>query len=355
MEVLSALSTGKKKKVMFFKGDAAGTPIGAHTVCDFNGEAQSVGMVQTWNQCQEMLLTSQDKGSSILLMDTETGQTKSELSVRREQASCHLQVESVAPMQKFEQYRQSREYALFGVGDDGHTIFGMNHDSRSGKNVEEFVIKGDSCRKYKSRFKFTCHAQTKTGFLVLGRSDGAVALYDAIMKSENSSCVIDGMPGPVTSIDVAADGSMVAWTTPEFCFFTCLRAGHWAKGVKEPKPRVLKLAISPADHSKHGAALAVPDGAWQWTPVKFDAATARDEDGLVERELVSYCGAVQLRWNVRHASRAWSALSTDDAAPAVLHGVATHVGSSVYRHMTVKDDLDIVALEGEIVKSLHIG
>ena len=193
-----------------------------------------------------------------------------------------------------------------------------------------------------------------------------MALYDAIMKSEKSSCgatraraphhprrrtvmrraraplttraaapfpsgrpraaVLDGMPGPVTSVDVAADGSMVVWTTPEFVFFTCLQEGHWAKGVNEPKPRVLKLAISPADQGKHGAALTVADGAWQWTPVKFDAGTARDEDGLVEREIISYAGAVQMRWNARHATRAWGALSADDAAPAVLHGVATAVG-----------------------------
>merc|ERR1719261_40268 len=130
LEVMSALSTGKKSKLCFFKGDEAGTPIGAHTVCDFEGHAQSVGMVQTWNQCQEMLLTSKDKGESILLMETETGQTKSELALRRERAGWKLQVDSVTPMQKFEQYRQSKEYQLFGIGDDGHTVFGMNHDTR---------------------------------------------------------------------------------------------------------------------------------------------------------------------------------------------------------------------------------
>jgi hypothetical protein len=80
---MSALSTGAKKKLCFFKGDEGGTPIGAHTVFDFTGEAQSVGMVQTWNQCNEMLLTSSDKRTAVLLMDTETGATKSELSVSR--------------------------------------------------------------------------------------------------------------------------------------------------------------------------------------------------------------------------------------------------------------------------------
>ena len=30
---------------------------------------------QTWNQCNDMLLTSLDKKQSVLLMDTETGET----------------------------------------------------------------------------------------------------------------------------------------------------------------------------------------------------------------------------------------------------------------------------------------
>ena len=208
LEVMSCLSAGKKKKIHFFKGDEGGTPIGSHTVYDFRGEAQSVGTVQTWNQCNEMLLTSQDKPQAVLLMDTETGATKSELSLRRQQKNWKLEVESIAPMQKFEQYKQAQEYQLFGLGDAGHTVFGMNHDTRAGQNVEEFVIKvrsgpalrarrklsrgprraqADSCRKYKT-YTFTCHAQTKAGFLVLGRTDGAVALYDYIMQSENASC-----------------------------------------------------------------------------------------------------------------------------------------------------------------------
>ena len=33
---------------------------------------------------------------------------------------------------------------------------------------------------------------------------------------------------------------------------------------------------------------------------------------------------------------------------------ATAVGGPVFRHVTVKDDLDVVALEGEIVKSLRL-
>merc|ERR1712137_1485858 len=58
-----------EQEVSFFKGDEAGTPIGAHKVFDFNGENQDVGMVQTWNQANEMLLTSQSKRQSVILMD----------------------------------------------------------------------------------------------------------------------------------------------------------------------------------------------------------------------------------------------------------------------------------------------
>ena len=38
--------------------------------------------------------------------------------------------------------------------------------------------------------------QTKAGYLVLGRTDGGVALYDAIMKSENASCAAARRPTP---------------------------------------------------------------------------------------------------------------------------------------------------------------
>ena len=115
--------------------------------------------VQTWNQCHEMLLTShvrtepmsvpvaaalsrdlsdngariaQDKPQSVLLMDTETGSTMSELSICRrapksvfrglstatdssvfglvrQQKNWKLNVDSITPMQKFEQYKQSQE------------------------------------------------------------------------------------------------------------------------------------------------------------------------------------------------------------------------------------------------------
>uniref|UniRef100_A0A7S4BL12 Uncharacterized protein n=1 Tax=Chrysotila carterae TaxID=13221 RepID=A0A7S4BL12_CHRCT len=91
-----------------------------------------------------------------------------------------------------------------------------------------------------------------------------------------------------------------------------------------------------------------------WQPVKFDAATAKDEDGLMEREIISYSGKVQMRWNVRQAKAAWQALNDGEPdAPAVFFGAAHVLENNVFRHMTVMDDLDIVALEGEIVRSLH--
>jgi len=357
-EVMSALSTGGKKKLHFFKGDEAGTAIGSHTVFDFTGEAQSVGMVQTWNQCNEMLLTSTDKRSAVLLMDTETGATKAELAVKRQQKNWSLNVDSITPMQKFEQYKSAQEYQLYGLGDDGHTVFAMNHDSRAGQNVEEYVIRADSHRKYKS-YIFTCHAQTKAGYLVLGRTDGAISLYDAIMKSENASCVLDGYPGPVSSIDVSGDGSMVAWTTPEFVLFTCPSPAHWEKGKKEGKPKILQLTVRPEDRDKLTWIEQEGDEPGEgtspgWTPIKFDATTHRDEDGLTEREIIAYSGTAQVRWNVRQARAAWQALEDGgEKAKATLEGVVTTMGGAVFRHMTVGEDMDVVALEGEVVKSLR--
>ena len=184
---MSALSTGGKKKLCFFKGDAEGTAIGSHTVFDFAGEEQSVGMVQTWNQCNEMILTSMDKRDAMLIMDTERGATKAELNLRRQQKNWNMTVDSITPMQKFSQYQQSNEVQLFGLGDAGKTVFALTHDSRAGDNVEEFVIRADSHRKYKS-YTFTCHSQTKAGYLALGRTDGAIALYDFIMKDEKAAC-----------------------------------------------------------------------------------------------------------------------------------------------------------------------
>jgi len=359
IEAMSVLSTGKKGTVSFFKGDENGTAIGSHNVFDFSGAQQNVGMVQTWNQCEQMLLTTEDKAESLLLMDTEKGAVLNELSLRRQQKNWKLTIDSVTPMQKFEQYKQSQMLNLFGLGDEGKTVFALNHDSRAGENVEEFVIRADASRKYKT-YTFTCHAQTKGGNLVLGRTDGGVALYDAIMQSENASCVLDGMPGPVTSIDVAADGSMIIWTTPEFVFFSKPSVEHWSKGKKVKKPAVLQLAVRPddlkaitdatGDSSSDGDAL--PD----WMPVRFDAGTAKDEEGIAEREIITYCGATQMRWSVRQASQAWEALDNDVEGTAVhppLYGTATAVGGAVFRHVTVKDDLDVVALEGEIVKSLR--
>jgi hypothetical protein len=50
LENMAAMSNGTKKTISFFHGDAEGTSIGSHTVYDFHGKAQAVGMVQTWNQ-----------------------------------------------------------------------------------------------------------------------------------------------------------------------------------------------------------------------------------------------------------------------------------------------------------------
>ena len=90
-------------------------------------------------------------------------------------------------------------------------------------------------------------------------------------------------------------------------------------------------------------------------PVKFDAGTAKDDLGLAEREIITYCGATQLRWNVAKARAAWEALDTlEEGAPPPppFYGAATAVGGPVLHHVTVKDDADVVALGGEIVRSL---
>ena len=63
---------------------------------------------------------------------------KSELSLRRQRASWNLKVDSITPQQKFEQYRQTNEYQMFGLGDGGQTVFAMSHDARAGENVEEY-------------------------------------------------------------------------------------------------------------------------------------------------------------------------------------------------------------------------
>mmetsp|Transcript_41497 Transcript_41497/g.91172 ORF Transcript_41497/g.91172 Transcript_41497/m.91172 type:complete len:515 (+) Transcript_41497:136-1680(+) len=157
-------------------------------------------------------------------------------------------------------------------------------------------------------------------------------------------------------IDVAANGSMIAWTTPNFVFFTCPSPENWEKGHKAPKPKVLKLCIRPEDQTAHEDSFALEEETVRgfWQPVKFDAATAKDEDGLMEREIISYSGKVQMRWNVRQAKAAWQALNDGEPdAPAVFFGAAHVLENNVFRHMTVMDDLDIVALEGEIVRSLH--
>lgn len=165
----------------------------------------------------------------------------------------------------------------------------------------------------------------------------------------NASCVLDGMPGPVTSIDVSADGSMVVWTTPEFIFFACLSDGHWEKGKKEPKPAVLQLAVRPEDLEAMASSEATGDEAPgeevplpMWMPARFDAGTARDDHGLSEREIISYCGGTQVRWSVRDVLSTWAKLEASQKEesgpppPPPLYASITAVGGSVFRHVTVK-------------------
>lgn len=272
-----------------------------------------------------------------------------------------MTVDSIAPMQKFEQYGRSDEIHLYGLGDNGRTVFHLHHDSRQRDNVQEHVIAADSCRKYKS-YIFTSQAQTKAGFLALGRSDGAVALYDYVMKSENASCVLDGQPGPVNAVDVSANGSWLVWTTPDFVFFAVLEPAHWTKGKKE-KPRAMRLDISsadqtalgldPADQSAAPAAGAddedEADFALNWLPARFDAATADLlASDAVEREIISYVKDVQVRWPIKAVLKAY------EAGEAACYGIAHSVTAdgSVAFHRPVLGDVDLVALGGEIVKTL---
>jgi len=351
-EIMSALGSSRKQRIFFFTGDDK--EIGSHAVKDIMGDAQSVDSVVAWSQCREMLLTSADKRQSVLVMDTERGVTKSELSLRRERKNWNMTVDSIAPMQKWEQYNRSDEIHLYGLGDNGRTVFHLHHDSRIRDNVEEHVIAADSCRKYKS-YIFTSQAQTKAGFLALGRSDGAIALYDYVMKSENASCVLDGQPGPVNAVDVSADGRWLVWTTPDFVFFTVLEQTHWSKGKKE-KPRIMRLDISDADQAKFGLAAVnlsaeeeEDDLTVNWLPARFDAGTADlMAADTVEREIISYVKDVQVRWPLKQLLKAY------DAEEATYFGLAKSVtdNGSVAFHRPVLGDVDLVALSGEIVKTL---
>lgn len=76
-EILSALGSSQKKRLFFFADEDKA--VGSHAVTDLAGVAQSVDSVQTWDRCSTMLLTSADKREAVLLMDTETGTTTSEL------------------------------------------------------------------------------------------------------------------------------------------------------------------------------------------------------------------------------------------------------------------------------------
>ncbi|KAJ1624103.1 hypothetical protein T492DRAFT_277362 [Pavlovales sp. CCMP2436] len=112
-EIMSALGSSRKQRIFFFTGDDK--EIGSHAVKDIMGDAQSVDSVVAWSQCREMLLTSADKRQSVLVMDTERGVTKSELSLRRERKNWNMTVDSIAPMQKWEQYNRSDEIHLYAV------------------------------------------------------------------------------------------------------------------------------------------------------------------------------------------------------------------------------------------------
>jgi len=283
-------------------------------------------------------------------------------SLRRERKNWGMTVDSIAPMQKFEQYGRSDEIHLYGLGDNGRTVFHLHHDSRQQESVQEHVIAADACRKYKS-YIFTAQAQTKGGFLALGRSDGAVALYDYVMKSENAACVLDGQPGPVTAVDVSADGRWLVWTTPDFVFFAVLEQTHWCKGKKE-KPRAMRLDISAADQTALGLdppepAVGEPTGddgegddgdlAVNWLPARFDAGTADPFSAdVVEREIISYVRDVQVRWPLKAVLHAYEQGET--ACYGLAHSVTAN--GAVAFHRPVLGDVDLVALSGEVVKTL---
>ena len=142
------------------------------------------------------------------------------------------------------------------------------------------------------------------------------------------------------------------------------------------KPAVLQLAVEPAIMEKitgggteNGGNTSAAGGEGEegeeddagyapanWMSVRFDAGTAKDDVGLAEREILTYSGQWQLRWRVVKALKAWEELD-DDVEGEKMHdpfyGVATNVGGTVMRHVTVKDDVDVVALGDELVKSLR--
>ena len=71
------------------------------------------------------------------------------------------------------------------------------------------------------------------------------------------------------------------------------------------QPYVCTAACSPVHPSLLPYASQNDEGeVCAWTPVKFDATTAKDTDGLTERAIISYAGAVQLRCS-SGAARAW--------------------------------------------------
>ena len=87
-----------------------------------------------------------------------------------------------------------------------------------------------------------------------------------------------------------------------------------------------------------------------WMPARFDAGTARDDHGLSEREIISYCGGTQVRWSVRDVLSTWAKLEASQKEesgpppPPPLYASITAVGGSVFRHVTVKVSERLCAL-----------
>mmetsp|Transcript_15397 Transcript_15397/g.35735 ORF Transcript_15397/g.35735 Transcript_15397/m.35735 type:complete len:154 (+) Transcript_15397:756-1217(+) len=128
-----------------------------------------------------------------------------------------------------------------------------------------------------------------------------------------------------------------------------------AKAKKE-KPRIMRLDISDADQAKFGLAAVnlsaeeeEDDLTVNWLPARFDAGTADlMAADTVEREIISYVKDVQVRWPLKQLLKAY------DAEEATYFGLAKSVtdNGSVAFHRPVLGDVDLVALSGEIVKTL---
>eukprot|EP00965_Chrysotila_dentata_P068919 2277574-Pleurochrysis_carterae.AAC.2 len=56
---------------------------------------------------------------------------------------------------------------------------------------------------------------------------------------------------PLTPVSKFVRRSMIAWTTPNFVFFTCPSPENWEKGHKAPKPKVRAAAAGQMRASEH--------------------------------------------------------------------------------------------------------